>query len=184
MEIPPCFTLLTPLQNVENLKPFHPSPPEVGPSQEAPPPELVEGEEEFELEDILAHHLVGPHKRPEFLVSFKGYGPEDDLWLPQHNLEHAQDILRAYQARQTNDLSRPARPSRAQRAPQALLHMGHVFYPLCSHKGLCLNQEGRNVRLPAHSWHQGPCVPRPSPLFTRLSPFFKFTSPLQPNPQA
>ncbi len=57
------------------------------------PPELVEGEEEFEVEDILAHRLVGPHKQPEFLVCFKGYGPEDDIWLPLLNLEHAQDIL-------------------------------------------------------------------------------------------
>ena len=128
VEIPPRFARLTPLQNVENLKPYHPRPPEVGPSHEAPPPELVEGEEEFEVEDILAHRLVGPHKRPEFLVRFKGYGPEDDLWLPQRNLANAQDILKAYQARQTNDLSRPARPSRAQRAPRALRRMGHVFY--------------------------------------------------------
>ncbi len=110
----------------ENLKPYNPSPPEVGPSHEAP--ELVEGEEEFVLEDILAHLLVGPHKQPEFLVSFKGYGQEDDLWLPQLNLEHAQDILQAYQARQTNDLSLPACPSNAQLAPLALQHMGHVFY--------------------------------------------------------
>jgi hypothetical protein len=43
-------------------------------------------------------------------------------------LANAQDILKAYQARQTNDLSRPARPSRAQRAPRALRRMGHVFY--------------------------------------------------------
>jgi hypothetical protein len=55
VEIPQRFALLTPLQNVENLKPYHPSPPEVGPSHEAPPPELVEEEEEFEVEDILTH---------------------------------------------------------------------------------------------------------------------------------
>ncbi len=42
--------------------------------------------------------------------------------------EHAQDVLRAYQARQTNDLSSPASPSRAQRAPRALRRMGHMFY--------------------------------------------------------
>ena len=88
----------------------------------------MEGEEEFEVEDILAHRLVGSQRRPEYLVRFKGYGPEDDLWLPQRNLEHAQAILRAYQARQTNDLSRPARPDRTQRAPRTLRRMGHVFY--------------------------------------------------------
>jgi hypothetical protein len=43
-------------------------------------------------------------------------------------LEHAPDILRAYQARQTNDLSRRPRAQDAQRAPRALRRMGHVFY--------------------------------------------------------
>ncbi len=108
---------------MENLKPYHPSPTEVGPTHEAPPPKLVDdqttheapppklvddqttheapppklvdGEEEFEMEDIITHRLVGPHKQPEYLVRFKGYGAEDNLWLPQQNLEHAPEILRA-----------------------------------------------------------------------------------------
>ncbi len=87
------------------MKPYHSCPQEVGPSHQAPPPELVNDEEEFEVEDIIAHRLVGPKQLPEYLMRFKGYWPEDDLWLPQKNLEHAQDILRAYQAQQTNDLS-------------------------------------------------------------------------------
>ncbi len=48
VEIPPCFTQLTPLQNVENLKPYNTSP---------PPPELVGDEEEFEVGDIIGHRL-------------------------------------------------------------------------------------------------------------------------------
>ncbi len=69
-------------------------------------------EEEFEVEDIIAH--------TEYLVEFKGYGPEDNLWLLQRNLEHAPEILRASQAWQTNDLSLPAQPDRAQQAPHKL----------------------------------------------------------------
>ncbi len=100
--------LCTLLQNVENMKPYHSCPPEVGPSHEAPPPELVEGEEEFEAEDIIAHQLVSHNKLPEYLVRFKGYCPEDNVWLPHQNLEHAPEILQAYQARQTKNLSLPA----------------------------------------------------------------------------
>ncbi len=114
----PCFTPLTLLQNVENLKPFHPS-----------PPKLVDGEEEVEVEDILTHRLVGHHKQPqpEYLVRFKGCSLYY-LWLPQLNLEHAPEILRAYRARQTNNLSLQARPDKAQLAPSTLRHMGHMFY--------------------------------------------------------
>ncbi len=36
-----------------------PAPPEVGPTHEALPPELVDSEEEFEVEDIIEHQLVG-----------------------------------------------------------------------------------------------------------------------------
>ncbi len=53
----------------------------------------MEDEEEFEVEDIITHRLAGPHKRPEYLLRFKGYGPEDYLWLSQQNVELALEIL-------------------------------------------------------------------------------------------
>ncbi len=58
VEIPSCLAQLTLLQNVENLKPYHPCPQEEGPSHEPPLPELVEGEEEFEVEDTGMDRLV------------------------------------------------------------------------------------------------------------------------------
>ena len=61
----------------------------------------MEGEQEFEVEEFLAHN----NKLPEYLVRFKGYCPQDNLWLTQHNLEHAPEILLAYQSSQTNNLS-------------------------------------------------------------------------------
>ncbi len=86
---------------MENLKPYQSCPPEVGPTHKAPLQELVDDKEKFEVEDIIAHRLVCPHKLPEYLVRFKGYGLEDGLWLPQRNLELAPEN----QARQTNNLS-------------------------------------------------------------------------------
>ncbi len=59
---------VTPLLNVENLKPYQSYPPQVRPSHEAPQLELVNDEEpeEFEVEDRKAHRLVqvGPNKLP------------------------------------------------------------------------------------------------------------------------
>ncbi len=106
MEIPACLAQLTLLQNVENLKPYHPHPPEIGPTHKAPPQELVDGEEKFEVEDIITHRLVGHHKLLEYLVWFKG------------NLEHmllrSSEPTRPY--RQTTspgrpDLTKPNKPS-------------------------------------------------------------------------
>ncbi len=66
-------------------------------------------------------------------------------------------------------------------------HGSHIllcdYETLGRHRGLCLNQEGRYVRLPAHSWHQGPCMPRPKPFFQTIfqrSPFSGLTSQPQP----
>ena len=77
VEIPQRFARLTPLQNVENLKPYHSRPPEVGPSHQAPPQELVDDEEEFELEveDIIAHRLPG---RPSQTTRVPG--PVQGIW--------------------------------------------------------------------------------------------------------
>eukprot|EP00961_Rhodomonas_salina_P086181 1158488-Rhodomonas_salina.1 len=54
----------------------------------------VNGEDEFEVEDILAHCAKG--RTTEYLVRFVSYRPEDDLWLPEKNLVHAPDIQKAY----------------------------------------------------------------------------------------
>ncbi len=45
------------------------------PSHEAQPPELVDDEEEFEVDNINTHRLASPNKLPEYLVRFKGYWP-------------------------------------------------------------------------------------------------------------
>jgi hypothetical protein len=103
IEVPPRLKRLEPLQNVQFLRPYKVRPIELGPQKVDLPPELVEGEEEFEVEDILAHRLVG--RRLEYLTRFKSYGPEDDLWLPARNLRNSPDILQAYHAR--NPLHNP-----------------------------------------------------------------------------
>jgi hypothetical protein len=60
------------------------------------PLEWVDGEEEFEKEDILAHRFVG--ERLEYLTRLKSYGPEDNSWLPARNLKNSPEPLQAYHA--------------------------------------------------------------------------------------
>jgi hypothetical protein len=59
-----------------------------------PGPLEVEGEEEYEVEEI-----VDSERRPDrwyYRVKWKGYGPESNTWEPKANLEHAEDILKKY----------------------------------------------------------------------------------------
>jgi hypothetical protein len=69
-----------------------------GTVQPPPPPELVEGELEYEVENILDHRIV--RGRREYLVSFVGYTAEHNLWLPERNMDNCQAILQEYWSHQ------------------------------------------------------------------------------------
>ncbi|KAF8736561.1 hypothetical protein RHS02_06280, partial [Rhizoctonia solani] len=78
------------------LSKAHESPSQPFPSR--PPPETIEGEEEYEVEQII------DSKRQRgkwfYLIKWKGYGPEDNSWEPEELLEHSrEEIKRFNQAR-------------------------------------------------------------------------------------
>ena len=59
-----------------------------------PPPDLIRGEEEYEIDKILSHY--GTRGRRQYLVSWKGYSTAENTWEPEGNLQHAQTLLKAY----------------------------------------------------------------------------------------
>ena len=74
--------------------------PKDGGRHSAPPPAmLLHGQEECEIDKILSHRSR-PHKRQpthrEYLVSWKGMGPEDREWLSEHKLKNAADLVQEY----------------------------------------------------------------------------------------
>ena len=61
---------------------------------EPPPPLLVEGVLEYEVEGILRHKSKGARRR--YLVLWKGYPLSEATWEPEAHLDHAPRILEEY----------------------------------------------------------------------------------------
>ena len=59
-----------------------------------PPPDLINGEEEYESEKIIRHHRT-PSSR-SFLIQWKGYSAKEDSWVPERDLKHAKSTLVVY----------------------------------------------------------------------------------------
>jgi len=68
------------------------------PSQLPPPPVLVDGSEEYEVESILAKRRMG--RGVQYLTKFVGYSIEHAEWLPLRNLTNAQDAIADFENRQ------------------------------------------------------------------------------------
>ncbi|GJJ71691.1 hypothetical protein EMPS_04048 [Entomortierella parvispora] len=81
--------------HVDTLRPYRSSPESLGPRTVAPPdPTIIDGEEEYEAEEILNYRRF--RRQHQFLVSWKGYGREADEWVPLGNLDNCADVVQAF----------------------------------------------------------------------------------------
>src|SRR6266403_235282 len=76
------------------LNPYHETKAH-GPNFTCPPPDLIEGEEEYEVEQIVAHRTFGRSKRLQYLIKWKGYPESDNSWEPADQV-HAPDLVKRY----------------------------------------------------------------------------------------
>ena len=123
--------LLTPYQEMD----FH------GPNFVQPPPDLINGEEEYEVEQILDSRRHGRGRKIQYLIKWKGYPDLDNQWVNWDNL-HAEEVLKDFQRWQPNA------PTHIRRANQE----DKITEPLMTSHGdsspsFALPQEG--PRLPA-----------------------------------
>jgi len=54
--------------------------PSHGPNFTRPPPDLIDGEEEYEVEQIRSHRTWGQRKTLQYLIKWKGYPKSDNTW--------------------------------------------------------------------------------------------------------
>ena len=64
-----------------------------GPNFLEPPPDLINGEEEWEIEKILRHQTY--QKKKQYLIRWKGYVPAHDSWTNESGL-HTPELLADY----------------------------------------------------------------------------------------
>ena len=66
-----------------------------GPNYSRPSPDLIEGEEEYEVEKVINHRHTGKARTLQYLIKWKGYPEADNTWEPADQA-HAPQIIKAY----------------------------------------------------------------------------------------
>jgi hypothetical protein len=78
--------LLTPYRETE----FH------GTNYDKPPPDLINGEEEYEVERIVASRRFGRGHKLQYLIKWKGYPDAENQWVAKEDV-FAEDAIREFQ---------------------------------------------------------------------------------------
>ena len=60
-----------------------------------PPPEIIGGEEWYEVEEVINSRLW--HRKLQYLVKWRGYGHEDNLWLSEGDIDAPELIAEFYE---------------------------------------------------------------------------------------
>ncbi len=71
---------------------------EHGPNFLEPPPEIIEGQEEWEVEKIVNRRFFGKKKTKQYLVKWKGYSDAHNTWEPEENI-FANELIQQYKGR-------------------------------------------------------------------------------------
>jgi len=76
------------------LSPYHETT-AYGPNFSQPPPDLINNEEQYEVEQIRNHRYSGRNRTLQYLIHWKGYPDSDDTWELAADT-HTPDLVKAY----------------------------------------------------------------------------------------
>ncbi len=68
-----------------------------GPNFTHPPPDLIDGEDEYEVKQIVTHRQFRRSKKLQYLTKWKGYPESDNTWEPTDQV-HTPLIVKHYQS--------------------------------------------------------------------------------------
>jgi hypothetical protein len=87
------FESIHPSFHTKLLKPFVPNDPEQFPAREPPRPlPIIPEDKQWEVEAILDHRIR--YRRKEYLIHWKGYPDEDNMWVKDSNV--SADLIAEY----------------------------------------------------------------------------------------
>jgi len=92
LELPKSITI-HPVVNVSRVRLYKP---QVEGQKKIPPkPVIIKGEEEFKVEKILNKKMI--RGKEKFLVRWKGYTAEEDIWKSRENLENIKELVEEFE---------------------------------------------------------------------------------------
>ena len=92
LELPSSWKSVHPVFHVSKLNPYHEDPEQLNHPQ--PPPDIVEGKPEWEVEAILGSKII--RNQLKFLVKWKGWPDSENSWEPEANIENATELVEAF----------------------------------------------------------------------------------------
>jgi RNase H-like domain found in reverse transcriptase/Reverse transcriptase (RNA-dependent DNA polymerase)/Integrase zinc binding domain/Chromo (CHRromatin Organisation MOdifier) domain len=95
LELPPQWKI-HPVFHINLLTPYTETPSH-GPNFTRPPPDLIDGEEEYEVEQIRSHRTWGRFKTLQYLIKWVGYPESDNTWENADQI-HAPELIKLYHA--------------------------------------------------------------------------------------
>jgi len=93
LQLPPSWKI-HPVFHASLLSPYSETPSH-GPNFSRPPPDLIDGETEYEVELIKSHQHHGRSRTLQYLIKWKGYPESNNTWENTDQI-HAPDLIKLY----------------------------------------------------------------------------------------
>jgi len=78
-----------------------------GPNFTRPPPDLIDGEEEYEAEEVQKVRRQGRGRKLHYLIKWKGFPTSDSTWEPVEHLKHAPELIANFYRQYPNEEGAP-----------------------------------------------------------------------------